>query len=40
MNARIHNRDGQMPADHWYQIEVNGTFPAGKWQDAPKPQNP
>lgn len=34
MNARIHNRDGKAPADHWYQIEVNGVWPAGKFPDG------
>ena len=28
MNARIHNRTGETPADHWYQIEVSGEHPA------------
>jgi len=30
MRAPIHNRDGNLPADHWYQIEVTGEHPAGK----------
>ncbi len=30
MNARIHNRAGQMPTDGWYQIEVAGEHPAGE----------
>lgn len=30
MNARILNRNSEPPADGWYQIEVNGTWPAGK----------
>lgn len=29
MNARIHNRNGEAPADHWYQIEVTGNHPVG-----------
>lgn len=34
MNARILNRDGNIPADHWYQIEVNGVWPAGQFADG------
>lgn len=34
MNARILNREGKVPADGWYQIEVTGTHPAGKWPDG------
>ncbi len=30
MNARIHNRSGELPADGWYQIEVTGEHPAGE----------
>ena len=30
MNARIHNRAGQMPTDGWFQIEVAGEHPAGE----------
>jgi hypothetical protein len=30
MNARILNRNSQIPADGWYHIEVTGTHPAGK----------
>jgi hypothetical protein len=33
-NARILNRDGTIPADHWYQIEVKGTWPAGSFADG------
>lgn len=29
MRASILNRDAGIPADHWYQIEVSGTHPAG-----------
>ncbi|RFC46907.1 MAG: Mu-like prophage I protein [Verrucomicrobia bacterium] len=30
MNAKIHNRAGELPADGWYQIEVTGEHPAGE----------
>lgn len=30
MNARIHNRAGELPSDGWYQIEVTGEHPAGE----------
>ena len=30
MRAHILNRAGEIPADHWYQIEVTGEHPAGK----------
>lgn len=30
MRASIHNRQGELPADHWYQIEVTGEHPAGQ----------
>lgn len=29
MNARIHNRAGELPADGWFQIEVAGEHPVG-----------
>jgi hypothetical protein len=29
MRAKILNRGGDIPADHWYHIEVSGTHPAG-----------
>lgn len=29
MRAPIHNRQGELPSDHWYQIEVTGEHPAG-----------
>lgn len=34
MRALILNRSGEIPGDHWYQIEVTGTHPAGKWPDG------
>lgn len=34
MNARILNRNSEPPKDGWYQIEVNGTWPAGKWPNG------
>ncbi len=36
MRAKIHNREGGTPTDHWYPIEVNGTWPAGKFPDGRK----
>lgn len=30
MRASILNRDGKVPSDGWYQIEVTGTHPAGR----------
>jgi phage I-like protein len=29
MNAQIYNREGKIPGDGWFQIEVSGEFPTG-----------
>jgi phage I-like protein len=34
MRATILNRAGEVPSDGWYQIEVTGTWPAGRWPDG------
>lgn len=34
MRSLILNRAGEMPKDHWYQIDVTGTHRAGTWPDG------